>query len=251
MYHLLTPQYGGGSGRMQQHAQHHSRKHMQVMKKAMNRGESFKSSHKLAMDQVGAGEKRKRTTVKDMLNDLYFAMGDFQRDGPFEVDYDSAHYFSRSIELACNRILEFNRDVWDDAAEEASVFTDQDFDEDERIPELTRILKRFTPLASIWGYDYTGHDHTNFEDKIHKDSEIYGCIYPTTDIVFRNLARIAAGKPLILSDGVQGINGKIKWRNENFDHCFDEVGDKVDRLLSDFLQQNEEQEGGRNAARWY
>ena len=46
MYHLLTPQYGGGSGRMQQHAQHHSRKHMQVMKQAMNRGETFESSRK-------------------------------------------------------------------------------------------------------------------------------------------------------------------------------------------------------------
>ena len=45
--------------------------------------------------------------------------------------------------------------------------------------------------------------------------------------------------------------GNIKWKNENFDHCFDDVGDKVDRLLSDFLQQNVEQEGGRNAAWWF
>eukprot|EP01048_Picozoa_sp_COSAG05_P041452 COSAG05_NODE_21821_length_269_cov_0.605882_1_plen_70_part_10 len=28
--------------------------------------------------------------------------------------------------------------------------------EDDRIPELTGILKRFTPLASIWWYDHTG-----------------------------------------------------------------------------------------------
>ena len=66
----------------------------------LNRGQSFKSAHKLAMDQVGTGgEKRKRTTVKDMLWDLWSAMGDFQRDGPFDVDFDSAHYLSRSIEL--------------------------------------------------------------------------------------------------------------------------------------------------------
>ena len=79
-------------------------------------------------------------------------MGDFQRDGPFDVDFDSAHYLSRSIE-ACSRILEFYMPVWEEAAEEASVFIDQEFDEDERIPELTRILKRFTPLDSIWGYN--------------------------------------------------------------------------------------------------
>ena len=75
--------------------------------------------------------------------------------------------------------------------------------------------------------------------------------YPTTDVVFRNLARIAAGKPLILSDGVQAVNGKIKWRNENFDHCFGEVAGKVDKLFSEFLEQNVEQEGGRNAAWWF
>ena len=69
--------------------------------------------------------------------------------------------------------------------------------------------------------------------------------------MFRNLARIAANKPLILSDGVQGIKGKSKWRNENFDHCFDEVGDKVDSLLSEFLQQNVEQEGGASKSWWY
>ena len=62
---------------------------------------------------------------------------------------------------------------------------------------------------------------------------------------------IAAIKPLILSDGVQGINGKSKWRNENFDHCFDEVGDKLDSLLSEFLQQNMEQEGGASKSWWY
>ena len=69
-----------------------------------------------------------------------------------------------------------------------------------RISELTRILKRFTPLASAWGYDHIGHNHQKIEDRIHKDSSFYACIYPTTDIVFRNLARIAANKPLILSD---------------------------------------------------
>ena len=134
----------------------------------LNRGQSFKSAHKIALKQVSTGgEKRKRTTVKDMLWDLWSAMRDFQRDGPFEVDFDSAHYLSKS---SCSRILEFYRPVWEEAAEEASVFIDQEFDEDERIPELTRILKRFIPLDSIWGYDHTGHDHTKFEDRIHKDS---------------------------------------------------------------------------------
>ena len=66
----------------------------------MNRGQSFKSAHKIALKQVSTGgEKRKRTTVKDMLWDLWSAMRDFQRDGPFEVDFDSAHYLSKSIEL--------------------------------------------------------------------------------------------------------------------------------------------------------
>ena len=146
----------------------------------LNRGQSFKSAHKLAMDQVGTctrGEKRKRTTVKDMLWDLWSAMRDFQRDGPFDVDFDSAHYLSKSIELACSRILESNETVWEEAAKEASVFNNQEFDEDDQILELTTILKRFTPLASIWGYDHTGHNHTKFEDRIHKDSSIYGCIY--------------------------------------------------------------------------
>ena len=142
--------------------------------------------------------------------------------------------------------------VWEEAAEEASVFNNQEFDEHDRIPELTRLLKRFTPLASIWGYDHTSHNHQNFENRIHKDSSIYGCIYTTTDIVFRNLARIAAGKALTNSDGVQGIDGKSKWRNENFDHCFiGEVGGKVDKLLSEFLEQNVEQEGGASKSWWY
>ena len=167
------------------------------------------------------------------------------------VGFDPAHYLSKSIELACSRILEFNETVWEEAAEEASVFNNQEFDEHDRIPELTRILKRFTPLASIWGYDHTGHNHQKFENRIHKDSSIYGCIYPTTDIVFRNLARIAGGKPLINSDGVQGINVKSKWRNENFDHCFDEVGDKVDKLLSEFLEQNVEQDGAGMGGWWF
>ena len=40
-------------------------------------------------------------------------------------------------------------------------------------------------------------------------------------------------------------------RGENFDHCFGEVGGKVDRLLSKFLQQNIEQDGGAFKSWWY
>ena len=117
---------------------------------------------------------------------------------------------------------------------------------------LTKILEGFTKLASIWGYDDIGHMHKNYEDRIHKDSEIYGCIYPTTDVIFRNLARIAAGKPLILSDGIQGVNGESKWAGENFNLCFDVVGDKIDKLLSDFLHENVEPKGdGMNVGWWY
>lgn len=177
---------------------------------------------------------RKTTTAKDMLGDLMSAMGDFQADNPLQKNFDAAYYFARSIQLACLRILAFDRSVWDDTAEEANVFTDQNFKHNLRIRKLTRILKTFTPLASIWGYNHTGHNHKNFEDRIHKDSSIYGCIYPTTDVVFRNLARIAANGKLIISDAVQGTTGKSKWRDENFDLCFDEKGDKVRKLLDEF-----------------
>ena len=104
----------------------------------------------------------------------------------------------------------------------------------------------------MWGYNISGHGHKKYEDRIHKDSEIYGCIYPTTDVIFRNLARIAAGKPLILSDGIQGINGKSKWVGENFDHCFDVVGEKIDKLLSEFLHEEVEPKGeGLGIGWWY
>ena len=39
---------------------------------------------------------------------------------------------------------------------------------------------------------------------------VYGCTYPISDVLFRNLARAAAGRPLDVHDGVLGRSGN-KW----------------------------------------
>ena len=60
------------------------------------------------------------------------------------------------------------------------------------------------------------------------------------------LSRIAARKPLIKLGGVQAVNGKSKWRNENFDHCFDDVGGRQGGLSTIGISRtNVDQEGGR------
>jgi hypothetical protein len=49
-------------------------------------------------------------------------------------------------------------------------------------------------------------------DKMHAVHAVYmyGCTYPISDILFRNLARAAAGRPLDVHDGVLGRSGN-KW----------------------------------------
>jgi len=38
---------------MKRHSEHHSKKHMDLMKKLMNEGKTFTEAHKLAMKKVG------------------------------------------------------------------------------------------------------------------------------------------------------------------------------------------------------
>ena len=45
---------------------------------------------------------------------------------------------------------------------------------------------------------------------MHASHGLYGCSYPVSDVLFRNLARAVEGMPLTESDGVLGANGN-KW----------------------------------------
>ena len=38
---------------MKRHSEHHSKKHMDLMKKLMNKGKTFTEAHKLAIEKVG------------------------------------------------------------------------------------------------------------------------------------------------------------------------------------------------------
>ena len=38
---------------MKRHSEHHSKKHMDLMKKLMDKGKTFTEAHKLAMEKVG------------------------------------------------------------------------------------------------------------------------------------------------------------------------------------------------------
>ena len=62
----------------------------------------------------------------------------------------------------------------------------------------------------MWGYDADGHAHTRYEQKMHAVHVVYGCTYPISDVLFRNLARAAAGRSLDVHDGVLGRSGN-KW----------------------------------------
>ena len=75
---------------------------------------------------------------------------------------------------------------------------------------LATLLRSYKTLSDVWGYDADGHAHTRYEDKMHAVHAVYGCTYPISDVLFRNLARAAAGRPLDVHDGVLGRSGN-KW----------------------------------------
>eukprot|EP01043_Picozoa_sp_COSAG02_P017808 COSAG02_NODE_816_length_16859_cov_15.645764_14_plen_206_part_00 len=65
-------------------------------------------------------------------------------------------------------------------------------------------LQKFAKLSVLWGYDWKGHSHTRYEERMHVNNQVYGCTYPVSDVIFRNIARAAAGQPLIVSDSIIG-----------------------------------------------
>ena len=79
---------------------------------------------------------------------------------------------------------------------------------------LQEILQKFAKLSVLWGYDWQGHNHTRYEDRMHRNNQVYGCTYPVSDVIFRNIARAAAGQPLIVSDSIIGTSGN-KWEGVN------------------------------------
>jgi hypothetical protein len=75
---------------------------------------------------------------------------------------------------------------------------------------LSRLLQKYARLHAVWGYSASGHGHTRYEQRMHASHGLYGCSYPVSDVLFRNLARAVEGMPLTESDGVLGANGN-KW----------------------------------------
>ena len=46
---------------------------------------------------------------------------------------------------------------------------------------------------------------------MHASHGLYGCSYPVSDVLFRNLARAVKHMSLIQSDGILGTHGNNKW----------------------------------------
>jgi hypothetical protein len=114
-----------------------------------------------------------------------------------------------SIGLAIERILHPTDEVFANTLQRSTRLQLGTRDED-GLEMLATLLRSYKTLSDVWGYDADGHAHTRYEDKMHAVHAVYGCTYPISDILFRNLARAAAGRPLDVHDGVLGRSGN-KW----------------------------------------
>jgi hypothetical protein len=114
-----------------------------------------------------------------------------------------------SIGLAIERILHPTDKVFADTLQRSTRLQLGTRDED-GLEMLATLLRSYKTLSDVWGYDAGGHAHTWYEDKMHMVHVVYGCTYPISDVLFRNLARAAAGRPLDVHDGVLGRSGN-KW----------------------------------------
>ena len=102
-----------------------------------------------------------------------------------------------SIGLAIERILHPTDDVFANTLQRSTRLQLGTRDED-GLDLLANLLRSYKALSDAWGYDADGHAHTRYEDKMHAVHALYGCTYPISDVLFRNLARAAAETQCIL-----------------------------------------------------
>jgi len=120
-----------------------------------------------------------------------------------------SHTIAASIGLAVERLLRPDDETWNSTLDRSKKLHRGERDH-EGLDELSSLLKKYTRLHTVWGYSASGHGHTRYEQRMHASHGLYGCSYPVSDVLFRNLARAVEGMSLIESDSVLGVNGN-KW----------------------------------------
>eukprot|EP01043_Picozoa_sp_COSAG02_P018732 COSAG02_NODE_883_length_16194_cov_11.902765_2_plen_247_part_00 len=159
---------------------------------------------------TGALLKPLPSTARFLLRDLHAAMVAFSSE-----TQQGTHSFclSVSIGLAVERVLQPTLVAYQDTLARSKMLR-TGLQDDGGIENLQEILKKFAKLSVMWGYDWKGHSHTRYEERMHANNQVYGCTYPVSDVIFRNIARAAAGQPLIVSDSIIGTSGN-KWEGVN------------------------------------
>ena len=160
--------------------------------------------------QTGALLKPLPSTARFLLRDLHAAMVTFLSETE-----RGTHSFcvSVSIGLAVERVLQPTLATYQDTLTRSKMLR-SGVQDDGVLEDLQAILKKFAKLSVLWGYDWRGHSHTRYEERMHVNNQVYGCTYPVSDVIFRNIARAAADQPLIVSDSIVGISGN-KWEGVN------------------------------------
>eukprot|EP01043_Picozoa_sp_COSAG02_P070252 COSAG02_NODE_12366_length_1557_cov_1.721536_2_plen_225_part_00 len=160
--------------------------------------------------QTGALLKPLPSTARFLLRDLHAAMVAFSTETK-QGTYSFC--VSVSIGLAVERVLQPTLATYQDTLARSKMLR-TGVQDDGGMEDLQEILQKFAKLSVLWGYDWKGHSHTRYEERMHVNNQVYGCTYPVSDVIFRNIARAAAGQPLIVSDSIIGTGGN-KWEGVN------------------------------------
>ena len=123
---------------------------------------------------------------------------------------NQSYTLAASIGLAVERLLRPDDETWNNTLERSKQLRRGERD-DEGLNQLSRLLQNYARLHTVWGYSASGHGHIRYEQRMHASHGLYGCSYPVSDVLFRNLARAVEGMPLTESDSVLGANGN-KWQ---------------------------------------
>jgi hypothetical protein len=194
---------------------------------------------KRRMDELAIIQFERRaleqSTAGSMLHDLHTAMVTFSSR---RRQVTQSYNLSVSIGLAVERVLRPTLATYRHTLERSKLLI-SGVDDNEGLEALADVLREFSHLAVLWGYDWRGHVHTRYERRMHANPTDYGCTYYVSDVIFRNIARAAAGQGLSPNDGIVGPLGNNKWESTNFmaEPCsFDHVGGRGTRqLFSDFI----------------
>lgn len=175
------------------------------------------------------------STVGAMLHDLHTAMVTFSSE---RRQVTQSYNLSAAIGLAVERVLRPTVATYRDTLVRSRLLISGD-DDAEGLGALADVLRDFSRLAVLWGYDYRGARHARYEQRMHANLENYGCAYYVSDVIFRNIARAAAGQGLTPNDGIIDTWGNNKWEAVDFtrEPCsFDGAGGRgVRKLFGDFV----------------